>query len=177
MKTLLKKLLTFGAIGLFTASANATILTGEVDSDAYVTISGYDLAWASPCSDGILENSCSAIDMTEQSGYGWNVMTSDLFASLGISASTFIVNYSSANTQSYANNNYAKATGWFSDDYTHIDINDGIGGLWTFADVAEPSSSWETITYRAVDVPAPATLAFFALGLMGLASRRFKNQA
>jgi hypothetical protein len=32
-------------------------------------------------------------------------------------------------------------------------------------------------TERAVDVQAPSTLAIFALGLMGLASRRFKKQS
>ncbi len=30
---------------------------------------------------------------------------------------------------------------------------------------------------KKVDVPEPSTLAIFALGLMGLASRRFKKQA
>ena len=32
-------------------------------------------------------------------------------------------------------------------------------------------------TYQIHDVPEPSTLAVFALGLMGLASRKFKKQA
>jgi hypothetical protein len=31
--------------------------------------------------------------------------------------------------------------------------------------------------YRTVDVPEPSTLAIFALGMIGLASRRFKKQS
>ena len=34
---------------------------------------------------------------------------------------------------------------------------------------------YDNLTYGSVDVPEPATLAIFALGLMGLASRRFKK--
>ena len=71
----IKKLLLLGSLTLFALSARATIFTGPVADDAYVTFGGYDLAWASPCSDGILEPSCGAIDMSEQSAYGWQVMT------------------------------------------------------------------------------------------------------
>ena len=43
-----------------------------------------------------------------------------------------------------------------------------------------PSSSWifqvDEISYNASEVPEPTTLAIFALGIMGLASRRFKKQ-
>ncbi|PKF62179.1 hypothetical protein CW745_07225 [Psychromonas sp. psych-6C06] len=166
--------------GLLTANVNATIMTGEVAQDAYVTYENYDLAWASPCSDGLLERSCAAIDLSEQSNYGWSVMTSDLFASLGINASTFKVDYSSANTESYNGNNYAKATGWFSNSYTHIDVTNGLAGLWSFVDVADADSYYETIVYRSaksIDVPAPASVALFALGMAGLAfsRRKFKR--
>ena len=70
----IKKLLLLGSLTLFALSARATIFTGPVADDAYVTFGGYDLAWASPCSDGILEPSCGAIDMSEQSAYGWQVI-------------------------------------------------------------------------------------------------------
>lgn len=146
---------------IMSTGVNATLLTSEVADDAYVTFAGYDLAWASPCSDGLLEGSCGAIDLSEQSGYGWKIMTSDLFTSLNITASTFVVDYTSSNTQFFSGSNYAKASGWFSNSYLHIDINNGLAGSWAFADTAESCCS-ETITYRvssSVSVPEPSSIA------------------
>ena len=175
----MKKYIGLFILGLASASANAAFISGPVAEDAYVTFGGYDLAWASPCSDGLLESSCGAIDMTEQAGYGWQVMTSDLFAALGISASTFIVEYSSTNTEHYSGQNYAKAVRWFSNNHQHIDVIDGIAGRWSFADKAE-TTWYETIVYRQsisiASVPAPTSVAVLGLGLALLGFSR-KNKA
>jgi len=176
----LKHFITAMALTCVASFANATIYTGEVAEDAYVSVGSYDLAWASPCSDGVLEGSCSAIDMTEQSGNGWNIMTSDLFGALGITYQTFEVDYSSANTQTYNGKNYAKATGWFSNRYTHIDVINGIQNRWSFVDVRDAGTYFETIVYRAndaVDVPEPSSIALIALGIAALGFSRRKIKA
>ncbi len=152
------------------------IAAGPVDADAYVTFKGYDLAWASPCGSGLFGSSCAPIDMTIQSAFGWKVMTLSLFNSLNLDYRVFAVNYSSANTQAYNGIRYAKASKWFNASYSHIDVNNGVQGLWSFADVNSYDAFYETMTYRvnaaANSVPTPAPLALLGLGLVGLVLRR-----
>ncbi|WP_390380175.1 PEP-CTERM sorting domain-containing protein [Alteromonas sp. MTD1] len=42
---------------------------------------------------------------------------------------------------------------------------------------ANTSTKFDNFKYQAASVPEPSAIAFFALGLMGLASRKFKKQA
>ncbi|MDO6447576.1 PEP-CTERM sorting domain-containing protein, partial [Colwellia sp. 1_MG-2023] len=53
--------------------------------------------------------------------------------------------------------------------------------LFTVADITDMTYNqynyaWVTVT-KSTDVPEPSTLAIFALGMIGLASRRFKKQS
>lgn len=167
------------ATTFFAGTALATpIATGPVDADAYVTFKGYDLAWASPCSTGLNGPTCITFDLSVQAAYGWKIMTSTLFQSLGFDYNVFAVAYTSANTQEYNGKQYVKASKWFNGTYSHIDVQDGRNGLWSFADGEANPSIWygETIAYRLnqpqVSVPTPAPIALLGLGLLGLVLRR-----
>jgi len=58
------------------------------------------------------------------------------------------------------------------DDATGFELLNAVGHL-SWADFRE--AGWGTVTPS--EIPEPSTLAIFALGLMGLASRRFKKQS
>jgi hypothetical protein len=64
-------------------------------------------------------------------------------------------------------------TGYFAD------INKGFwrGDSWGSEQGTSNSSIGTHLTRRSQDVPEPSTLAIFALGMIGLASRRFKKQS
>jgi hypothetical protein len=58
---------------------------------------------------------------------------------------------------------------------TTISIRDGI--FETFGIPGNPIFNNGNISYNSASVPEPSTLAIFALGMIGLASRRFKKQS
>ncbi len=165
------------ATSLIAGSAIAApIANGPVDADAFVTFKGYDLAWASPCSTGVNGTpSCSPIDLSVQAVFGWKIMTSSLFQSLGYDYNVFAVNYSSINTQEYNGKNYAKASKWFNAFYSHIDVSDAEGGYWSFADVNDINGAFESVVYRisqSNSVPNPAPITLLGVGLIALVMRR-----
>ena len=78
-------------------------------------------------------------------------------------------------------NNYVNATGYgnngvgpWSGNTSGVDAS----ATWIWASqVANNQDVYFSVAITATDVPEPSTLAIFALGMLGLASRRFKKQS
>jgi len=54
-------------------------------------------------------------------------------------------------------------------------IGGAVSQVEIIADSDPTYHAFDNVSYRTVDVPEPSTLAIFALGMIGLASRRFKK--
>lgn len=171
---LVKTALAASILSLATAAHADIKYLGEVDSNAYITVGAYDVAWVAPCAQGITGSSCGAPDYSNQSQYGWAAMTSDIFNQLNIQASDFITD---DGNYAYGNDRLAVAVEWFSPYHDHIDYSDGNGGYWSFADV-NGGDAYDSLAFRVSSVsavPEPSTYALMlgGLGLVGfMAARR-----
>ena len=142
----MKKLVSLLMALTFATSANAILMT-EVSDNAYITVDGYDIAWAAPCA--LVTPSCGPVDLSYQSQFGWEAMSSTLFNQLGITASDFM--FEGANVDAFTGNNLDEISGatlaqnpslgdiavaapWFSNNYLHVDWINGDAGLWSFSD-------------------------------------------
>lgn len=171
----------------------APLDTSPLPSNAYIVVDGYDVAWADPCSWG--PPSCSTLDLSGQGQYGWQVLSSGLYAQLGISANSFF--FAGANAQynaasgsyvdpvsgafltSYGAGGFnppttdvAIASPWFNDSFSNADYSDGASGQWSFSDV-KGFATYDTLVFR-VDpgstnsAPEPDTFALIGIAIAGL---------
>jgi hypothetical protein len=92
---------------------------------------------------------------------------------------TFGQAVSKANLAGHLNLGYSTATdAWISYDRSFSDYANLSSPVEYKAWNANNPASWMNhALVRQVDVPEPSTLAIFALGMIGLASRRFKKQS
>jgi len=159
--------------GCYTNIANAGIIdiTGQ-DSDGIVNQVNYtelDL--------GLLDSITFDLNI-EHFSSSWGSETN---ISLTHIDSGFNINFDGGNDFGWTTNSGSFS---FVGTFAVVGGPANIAGAWTvdlyedFDDSGVDATFREsTIRLNAVDVPEPSTLAIFALGMIGLASRRFKKQS
>lgn len=184
-KILLTGLLSFSALSMFGVGvANALPLQAPVPTNAYITKGGYDVAWAAPCAAE--QPSCGPIDLTYQSQFGWQIMSSALFTQLAITAFDFVVtggnvDYATGNnldelsgawlaalTSPYPGGDVAIASPYFSTMHFHADWVNGIDGLWDPISTAAHAEALVVRQHQGNVVPEPSTFLLLAGGISGL---------
>jgi len=175
----------------FSTVANGALYNVEVPANAYVTIDGFDVAWAAPCAaEG---ESCGKIDLTFQGQFGWQIMTKEVFDSLSIDYLDFVVvggnvDFVTGNNLDEVSKAYlggpgtavkvpgdvAVAAPYFSSTHKYVDWANGVENLW---DPISDSQYAEALVYRpiAAPVPVPATVFLLGTGLVALLANRVRK--
>lgn len=146
----------------------ATIASGPVSTDNYITVGGRDWAWAMPCGAG--SESCYTVDQLDLSGqakYGWRLPDAEEIAAfIGADLRAF------QDLFLKTDGSLTCAAAWFNATWDHCDYDDEVWNVTglpydeTFVirgDVPEVS---------AVPLPGAAGLLGVAMGTLGLARRR-----
>jgi hypothetical protein len=169
MKINLRAVLT--AIGFSAACAapmaHAVSLLGQpLPTDLIVTVGDLQWVYASPCAGA--GQSCSGVALSNGFDFATAAQWNASFSSV------------TALNDAFANK---CASAYFDTVYDHCDYSDITAGwLWhsplAFTEYQSNADTSETFLVReaptSTDVPEPASLALVALGLAGVASRRYK---
>ena len=165
-------LLAFAAT--FSGAASAVTMLGQApDASVIVQAGGYEWVYAGPCAG--TGPSCGPVvlhhDFNFASAEQWNAS----FSSVDALMAAFEYNMWTGTGLC--------AAPYFSTVYNHCDFGDAAAGyIWNsplaFSEGHRTNPAGETFLVRAIDVPAevpePASLALFALGLAGAAAARRK---
>lgn len=175
---------------VFSTFANGALYNAEVPANTYVTINGFDVAWAAPCAaEG---NSCGNIDLSFQGQFGWQVMTKEVFESLSIDYLDFVV--VGGNVGYFTGNNLDEISGarigarcsfevpgdvavaapYFSSTHDYVDWANGALNIW---DPISDDPCAEALVYRpsVSTVPVPGALLLLGTGLAALLASRVRK--
>jgi hypothetical protein len=177
MKNQIKATVKFAAISLlalaatFSGAATAAAMLGQApDTSLIVTAGGYEWVYAGPCAGQ--NPSCGTVQLHHDFAFATDEQWNASFTSLAELFSAFA-----------PGGNVLCASSYFNTVYDHCDASDITSGYVWHSPLApslgQRDALWgETFLVRSVDAPAdvpePASLALFGLGLAGAAAARRK---
>jgi hypothetical protein len=196
-RPLLATLIATTALTLATAASQAAPINAPVPTNAYITLGGFDWAWANPVAANTDWNGGGpgdTFDISYQATLGWRLPT-DTELLLAPSAQDFLflgANVLAGGTDPLTGATFfgvnaqdgACATPWFSTAFLHCDFtngrNGGDGADWAPI-AANPSGDFrEQLVIRTASVdpaiPAPGALAVFAVALAGFGVLRRRRK-
>jgi hypothetical protein len=180
-----------------TTFANAAYVETPLPAGTYISLNGFDWAWAYP-----LPASASGFDLSYQSQFGWRIPTASELTLAPLATDFLIpggnVPYGSGGTSGtdpvsgavfhWTNAAYdalqspgAVAVPYFSTDYYHADWHDGLGqtyGPWAGMPGAQVFADQLVIRGSGSVIPEPATMIIWSLlGSVGLAAAWRRKRA